>query len=198
MDLRIKRTKKLIFDAFIKLVSEKGYEAITIQEIADEAMINRATFYAHYKDKQDLYETILQTIIQTFTSVLDEEPVFFNKKLHVKKVELLLAKFYKDIRHKHSKTYSLFEGNNEILQIKFSQILREKYEMLFESLKITESDLEVPVDFIIKYMSAIFTSTLRWWMNADHEMTPIQMAQLVVKLIANGHLTVLGIDVERS
>ena len=55
IDLRVKRTNKMIMEAFIHLVEAKGYDNITIQEIADEAMINRATFYSHFKDKQDLY-----------------------------------------------------------------------------------------------------------------------------------------------
>ena len=52
-DLRVIRTRKMIFNAFIKLVKEYGIERLTVQQIADEAMINRATFYAHFKDKQD-------------------------------------------------------------------------------------------------------------------------------------------------
>ena len=44
IDLRVKRTNKMIMEAFIHLVEAKGYDNITIQEIADEAMINRATF----------------------------------------------------------------------------------------------------------------------------------------------------------
>ena len=43
-DIRYLRTEKLIFDAFAKLLSENPYEKITVQDIADEAMINRATF----------------------------------------------------------------------------------------------------------------------------------------------------------
>ena len=39
-DIRYLRTEKLIFDAFAKLLSEKPYEKITVQDIADEAMIN--------------------------------------------------------------------------------------------------------------------------------------------------------------
>ncbi|MDN6291733.1 MAG: TetR/AcrR family transcriptional regulator, partial [Tetragenococcus halophilus] len=52
-DLRVIRTRKMILEAFMKLVSEKGYNNVTIQNIAEEAMINRATFYAHFKDKED-------------------------------------------------------------------------------------------------------------------------------------------------
>ncbi|GLV67363.1 hypothetical protein Bmyc01_60320 [Bacillus mycoides] len=51
-DLRIIRTEKFIYDAFIKLIAEKGYDAITIQDITDEVLINRATFHSHYRDKE--------------------------------------------------------------------------------------------------------------------------------------------------
>ena len=63
-DLRIIRTKKFIYDAFIKLIAEKGYDAITIQDIADEALINRATFYSHYRDKQDLLTKLSEGVLE--------------------------------------------------------------------------------------------------------------------------------------
>lgn len=49
--MRVKRTKQNIIHAFIELTKEKNISAITVQEIAQKAMINRATFYAHYRDK---------------------------------------------------------------------------------------------------------------------------------------------------
>ena len=49
-DLRVRRTNKMIIEAFIQLVEEKGYDQITVQDISQRAMINRATVYAHYKD----------------------------------------------------------------------------------------------------------------------------------------------------
>ena len=75
-DLRVKRTHKMIVEAFVRLLEkEKNYESITIQAIADEAMINRATFYAHFKNKEDLYEQIFDIAIEVFMSVLDLEPL---------------------------------------------------------------------------------------------------------------------------
>lgn len=50
-DMRVRRTKQKIIKAFIALTKEKSIDAITIQEIANKAMLNRATFYAHYHDK---------------------------------------------------------------------------------------------------------------------------------------------------
>lgn len=57
-DLRVLKTRKAIKSAFLDLIHKKGYERITIQDIADEAMINRNTFYLHYVDKIDLMEKL--------------------------------------------------------------------------------------------------------------------------------------------
>ena len=53
-DLRVRRTRKLLREALIDLATEKGFDAITINDLAARAMINRATFYRHYRDKYEL------------------------------------------------------------------------------------------------------------------------------------------------
>ena len=50
-DLRIVKTKKVLFDTLIKLMRQKNFDKIKISDICDEALINRSTFYAHYEDK---------------------------------------------------------------------------------------------------------------------------------------------------
>ncbi|WP_419884584.1 TetR/AcrR family transcriptional regulator [Paenibacillus sp. B-A-8] len=63
VDLRILKTRKAIKEAFLTLVQTKGYERITIQDIAEKAMINRNTFYLHYVDKPDLMGKLCQESI---------------------------------------------------------------------------------------------------------------------------------------
>jgi len=57
LDPRIRRTRKLLNQAFVDLMHEKGFQSITVQDIADRAEVNRATFYAHYEDKYDLLDS---------------------------------------------------------------------------------------------------------------------------------------------
>jgi hypothetical protein len=52
-DLRVRRTKKALADAFIELLSQKTFDEITVNELCDHADIRRATFYKHYSDKYD-------------------------------------------------------------------------------------------------------------------------------------------------
>ena len=50
-DLRVQKTMAAIDRAIVSLLEKKSFERITIQDISNEAMINRGTFYAYYKDK---------------------------------------------------------------------------------------------------------------------------------------------------
>jgi AcrR family transcriptional regulator len=54
-DPRVKRTRGLLHDALVELLAEKSFEAISVQDIAERSTINRATFYAHFVDKYDLF-----------------------------------------------------------------------------------------------------------------------------------------------
>jgi len=61
-DLRITRTKQLIKSAFLELIDEHGFEAVTVKAITERAGINRGTFYSHYVDKFDLMEKSIEAI----------------------------------------------------------------------------------------------------------------------------------------
>ena len=60
VDPRITRTRKLIRDALTSLLAEKSFEAMTVQDVAERATINRATFYAHYTDKFALLDALVR------------------------------------------------------------------------------------------------------------------------------------------
>lgn len=63
IDPRVLRTRKLIMDAFIKLSETKEFSDITVKNITEEAMINRATFYYHFQDIYDLLEKVLSEVL---------------------------------------------------------------------------------------------------------------------------------------
>lgn len=60
LDPRIRRTRGLLQDALKRLLEEKEFDKITIQDIAEAATLNRATFYAHYTDKFALLEELIR------------------------------------------------------------------------------------------------------------------------------------------
>jgi AcrR family transcriptional regulator len=58
-DRRVKRSRKLLQQAFSDLLAEKGFQAISVQDIAERAEVNRGTFYAHFQDKYALLEVVV-------------------------------------------------------------------------------------------------------------------------------------------
>src|SRR5579864_7039555 len=53
-DPRIVRSRQMLMEALLRLLNRKEFDDISVQEIADEATLNRATFYPHYADKNAL------------------------------------------------------------------------------------------------------------------------------------------------
>ena len=57
-DPRILRSRRMLMEALAKLLMKKEFDDISVQEIADEATLNRATFYLHYPDKNALLQAM--------------------------------------------------------------------------------------------------------------------------------------------
>ena len=100
LDRRVQKTRKLLQDALIELVAEKGYEKVTIQELLDKANVGRSTFYAHFQDKEELLHSILDRLDELFEQ-------------HKKQI-LVAAKDFKksnnaDFTFGLSPTFSLFQ-----------------------------------------------------------------------------------------
>jgi AcrR family transcriptional regulator len=67
LDPRVRRTRELLVRAFNELLTEKGHAGLTVQEIAERATINRATFYAHFSDQHELFDHVIS---EAFREVL--------------------------------------------------------------------------------------------------------------------------------
>src|SRR5579884_1423278 len=64
-DRRVRRTHELLEAALLSLIKEKEFDAISVQEIIDRANVGRATFYAHYDNKEDLLESGFDGLLET-------------------------------------------------------------------------------------------------------------------------------------
>lgn len=66
------RSRRLIREAFLRLLKEKDLNKITVTDIVNYADINRATFYAHYPDVHGVIREIEDEIIEKMILVLSE------------------------------------------------------------------------------------------------------------------------------
>ncbi|MEO7838891.1 MAG: TetR/AcrR family transcriptional regulator [Anaerolineales bacterium] len=107
VDRRVQKTRKLLQDALIGLVSEKDYETVTIREILDKANVGRSTFYAHFQDKDQLLHSILDRLDELF---VQHEKQFLDAMKSLGNTDTL------DLTHDLSPTLSLFQfiGQNHL------------------------------------------------------------------------------------
>ena len=88
MDLRQKRTRRNLVNAFLALRTKKPIEKITVRELAEQAQIHKATFYLHYHDIYELSEQLEYELIDDIFSGLSdpsellEDPERFNEELY--------------------------------------------------------------------------------------------------------------------
>lgn len=78
-DLRTIRTKESIKKALYKLAEDKSFDEISVTDITKKAMINRSTFYLHYRDKEDLLQSLCDETLhelKKYKSYLTKEAVF--------------------------------------------------------------------------------------------------------------------------
>ena len=71
-NLRVKRTKILLREALIALIEEEGFDALTIGDLTERAMVSRAAFYRNYQDKYDLVEQIFEEAMSALLGSLGE------------------------------------------------------------------------------------------------------------------------------
>lgn len=130
MDLRVIKTQKSIRNAFLELRKKKSIEKITVKELSEIAMINKATFYLHYSDIYELADEIENNTIQEIFDELHYVDNIFTSTSEFTK-EIVMA-FY----HKH-----------DIISILFSDIRSGKLvDKIEQEMKkhtlINDNDLE--------------------------------------------------------
>ncbi len=74
-NLRSRRTQKLLREALIELIEERGFDSLTVGEITGRALVSRAAFYRNYQDKYDLVEQIFAEAMQALFAAISEPEI---------------------------------------------------------------------------------------------------------------------------
>jgi AcrR family transcriptional regulator len=183
LDPRAIRTRALLRDAFVSLILERGYDAITIQDIADRAGLRRATFYLHYKDKEELLTAIMDAMMDDITSeILQIEDNPFDPECN----ETVIRMVFEHARQNANLYRIILQGHGAI------RIVRHVREYMATQIRIQHADdlqagnSEFPVDVVANYMAASELSLLIWWLENDMPYPPEQMARMCSQLMLKG------------
>jgi AcrR family transcriptional regulator len=204
VDRRVQKTRKLLQDALIELVSEKGYESVSIREILDKANVGRSTFYAHFQDKDQLLHSILDRLNELFEQ---HEKLFLDTKKNFSNADIM------NLTHEFSPTRSLFQfiGQNHrffkamlgnrgygifakpVYDYVFAHvhglftkpIQDEAFAHLHEPFKMLrshESDGSLESEIAAHYFVSALMGILVWWVEKDMPCTAEEIDRLFRQL----------------
>lgn len=112
-DLRIRRTKTFLMQALIRLMEKQSFEQISVIDICNEALVHRATFYKHYKDKYDLLTNTLETLkVYIFADNASERAYLNDKELFLNVADCALSFFRGAPQHNQKRAQPQQERNH--------------------------------------------------------------------------------------
>lgn len=189
-DRRIQRTEQLLREALIALILEKGYDAITVQDLLDRANMGRSTFYAHYRDKEDLLLSGFQLLFDAFqkeyrkTTTVDIDPIQAGK-------DLSLFFFRHAGSHLDLFKAMIGEQGGKIIQdhtVKYlTQFIRDHL-----AAQLSDRQKKVPVDLLAHFLASSYLSLISWWLDRDLPYSAEQMDSLYQQLVFPGIRGVLA------
>jgi len=196
-DLRVRRTHKFLQEAMIELIMEKGFDAITVGDISERAMINRTTFYRHYQDKYDL----VAKIFEDATNRLVENMKPFQKQNGQQAMENPPEIWLQVFEHfaENARLYRAMLGKNGSSW--FAARISDytvKIVLELESIWRAEMDPDQTIDPAMPpelpaiQLAHVLLGTIIWWLESDQRATPKQMSSWFYRFAFYGYLAALG------
>ncbi len=180
-DRRIQRTHKLLQDALLALILEKGYEAVTVQDVIDRANVGRSTFYAHFQDKEALFLSEFETLRTLFEHNLLSQPATDTSPWSL---SLVMFQHAQD----NLQLYTALAGRQggslalTYLQKYLSNLLRAHLQYQFPK----KENSTVPPEILAHYLVNAFMSLLTWWLDNNLPYSPDRMNEMFSQLTRPG------------
>jgi len=192
-DRRVQRTRKLLQDALIALILEKGYEAVTVQDIIDRANVGRSTFYAHFLDKQQL-----------LLSGFEQLRVFLAQQQAVaaasgeQRLSFSLAMFEHACSYRPVYRALVGKQSGAVVRKQMQQMLSELVRNELAALAPRDAAAPIPLEIVVQYTVSAFMGLLIWCADHDTPDTPTQMDAIFQQLTMPGVLAGLGLAEEQT
>jgi AcrR family transcriptional regulator len=190
-DRRIQRTKLMLRSAMVALIREKGFEALTVQDIIDRADVGRSTFYTHFKSKEDLLKGGVEMMR---TSLLP-----FQRRAHTAsgKAEDRLFAFSRELfahAQAHRDVFAAMVGKRsgtvfrDHLHRMLADLVREDLAVLAPRKKRQRAEIETVVQFVTAGLLGILSA----WLEEMSQLTDADLDALFRRMALPAVQAVLG------
>lgn len=184
-DPRVARTKAMFEEALLGLMEEKDYEKITVKEISEKSTLNRATFYLHYYDKEDLLEQFLNEALQNLRESVEIKNIEYKydsnnpHPIFIRVFEKMIERnrFYQ-IMLASGKVPSFIEAVKDII----GTLVKDGAQYIIED----NIEFKVRSDIANAYTTSAYIGVIIWWLKNDMPYTPIYMARQLTRMSTVG------------
>ncbi len=189
----------------MELIKEKGYDAISVEQITQRANLGRTTFYLHYKDKEDLLVDEFSELANERARTLSEIPFSAwlpdlenpEHTIENKPSEPFLMVFQHvannaDIYRillQNEKSDRILERIRKIITQAITEFMQTKVEN--DPIPLL---LEVPIDLLAAYFSGALLSCVDWWLEQGAAYSPEEMTRMFQRLFFPGARKILGVS----
>jgi AcrR family transcriptional regulator len=174
-DKRVRRTQQALRSALLELMVERGYEQLSVQDILDRAAVGRATFYAHYRSKEELLVRSMDGLRQ---HLLEHSKSRMQHDGHAP-LGFTLAFF----RHVDSyrPLWRAIVGRESgfIVERRMRRLLLDVVRM--DTRAVSRKSDRV-ADLTAHYLVGAIMSVMTWWLDSNVRLTPEQVDRLFRKL----------------
>jgi AcrR family transcriptional regulator len=162
-DRRVHRTRELLRGALFSLIQEKGFEALSVQDIIDRANVGRATFYAHFDNKEDLLLSGFDTLR---TSLKERQR---EGQLGRGRVEERVFAFSHELFAHVSDHRDLFQAmagkrSGAVVQSVLHKLLLDLIRDDVKSILPRADASSVPAEALAQFIAGAMLGLLMWWM----------------------------------
>ena len=172
-NVRLRRTQKLLRDALVELIDERGFDAITIGELTARAMVSRAAFYRNYQDKYDLVEQIFEEAMSALLAAVGglgrEHPAeiwvtFFE---HIAEYEQL----YRALLGRRGSPWFVWK-----MRAALATLVKERGHVPHGCEASARPIHTFSDGFVPDLVSALFVEAITWWLEQGRPYTPREIA----------------------
>lgn len=198
IDPRVKRTRQLLRKALIELIPEKGYNSITIKDITDHATLNRATFYLHYRDKEDL---LLRGFDEIWDELTEDNPLPIDVNGSISS-EGTRETVHSDFKHlaEYYEFYRVMLSEHGAAEF-IHRLQDHVHETTAKRLAAVLGELPsgpVPLEMALRFISSAYVGIIKWWLEEGKPYTPEEMSSLFVNLYSITPFRALGIEMDSN
>jgi AcrR family transcriptional regulator len=183
IDRRAARTRKALHEALISLILRKGYEALTIQDLIDEADVGRSTFYAHYTGKEDLLRGSFETLRKLLTEAQRNTPAKADGA-EGESLRFSLAMFEHACEYRTVYRALIGSRGGAVVGNELRRVLADVVKKDLSTVR--EQDGAIARELRVQFVVGTFMTVLIWCLDQKSDLNPVHVDAMFRRLVLNG------------